>query len=275
VDHYLAPSWSPNSHHRTALTGISVLDQERRRAILELLSVEGRVLTTELSHRLRTSQVTIRKDLDFLHRERRLHRAHGGALPLGEFWERPAPAERAQPGGTNGQSIADAAVGLIGEKQVVVLDSGSISVFIARRLNKFQNLTVVTNAMNIAAELAGTSIQVILAGGKLCNRSCSFVGPIAEEMLQDLSADLFFLEAEGIDISFGLSAPTLPQAEVNRAMIRISRRVVAVCDSTAIGKRGFGIIAPLTALHHLVTDYNIFHTHLSSFRENGIEVSLA
>jgi DeoR family transcriptional regulator of aga operon len=251
-----------------------VLDQERRRAILELLSVEGRVLTAELSLRLRTSQVTIRKDLDLLHRERRLHRAHGGALPLGNFADKPASTEIPSTGDSRVRGLAAAAVGLITEKQVVVLDSGAISIALARGLYRFRNLTVVTNSMNIAAELAGSPIQVILAGGKLCNESCSFVGPIAEDMLHDLSADLLFLEVDGLDLSLGASAETLDKAQVNRAMINISRRVVAVCDSSKLGRRSSMLIAPAIAVHQIVTSNEISHTDLRLFREAGIEVTL-
>jgi DeoR family transcriptional regulator of aga operon len=251
-----------------------VLDQERRRAILEVLHVEGRVLTAELSQRLRTSQVTIRKDLDILHRERRLHRAHGGALPVGDFAERPVFVEPERQAQNSIQPIADAAVNLMREGQVAVLDSGTISTAIARGLHKFRNLTVVTNAMNIVTELAGTSIQVILAGGKLCNESSSFGGPITEKMLHDLSADLFFLEVDGIDQSFGLSAGTLAKAQVNRAMIRISRKVVAVCDSSAFGRRSCGMIAEATAISHVITDQNTSHAESHWLREAGIEVTL-
>lgn len=236
--------------------------------------MEGRVLTAELSQRLRTSQVTIRKDLDFLHRERRLHRAHGGALPLGDFAERPVIVEPEPSTDSNLQNIANAAVGLVSERQVVVLDSGAISTAISRGLHSFRNLTVVTNAMSIAAELSGTPIQVILAGGKLCNESSSFVGPLTAEMLHDLSADLFFLEADGIEISFGLSAATLAKAQVNRAMIEISRRVVAVCDSTVAGRKSCGMIAPATALHQVVTDHGIPGAESRWLRDAGIEVTL-
>jgi DeoR family transcriptional regulator, aga operon transcriptional repressor len=251
-----------------------VLDQERRRAILEVLNLEGRVLTAELSQRLRTSQVTIRKDLDLLHRERRLHRAHGGALPLGDFSDRPAVAEPEPSTDGNLQQIANAAVGQVSEKQVVVLDSGAISTAIARGLHSFRNLTVVTNAINIVAELSGTTIQVILAGGKLCNESSSFVGPLTEEMLQDLNADLFFLEAAGIDTSFGVSAETLAKAQVNRAMIRISQRIVAVCDAVVLGRRSCGMIAPAHALQQVITNRGISDGTARQFAEAGIEVTL-
>jgi DeoR family transcriptional regulator of aga operon len=251
-----------------------VLDQERRRAILEVLNLEGRVLTVELSQRLGTSQVTIRKDLDFLHRERRLHRAHGGALPVGEFSERPAIAEPELPPDGTLQKIANAAVGLVSEKQVVVLDSGPISTAIARGLHAFRNLTVVTNAMNIVSELSGTSIQVILAGGKLCKESSSFVGPLTEEMLQDLNADLFFLEAAGIETSFGVSAETLAKAQVNRAMIRISQRAVAVCHSSVLGRRSCGMIAAASALHQLVTCAGRSNIESRFLSEAGIEVTI-
>jgi DeoR family transcriptional regulator of aga operon len=251
-----------------------LLDQERRRAILEVLSVEGRVLTAELSQRLRTSQVTIRKDLDLLHRERRLHRAHGGALPVCEFNDRPAPIEVERNTDNRIQSIADAAVKRVSEGEVAVLDAGPISTAIARGLHRFRNLTIVTNAMNIVAELGGTSIQVILAGGNLCNESSTFVGPITEGMIHDCSADVFFLEADGIDQSHGISAVSMAKAQVNRAMMEISRSVVGVCHSSAFGRHNHGMIAPATALHQVITDQNLTDAGSRWLTEAGIEVTL-
>jgi DeoR family transcriptional regulator of aga operon len=92
---------------------------------------------------------------------------------------------------------------------VLILDSGTTTTAIARALRTFQNLTIITNAVNIAAELAGTAIEVILTGGTLRKNSFSLVGPLAERTLHQLSADILFLGVDGFDTKAGLFTPNL------------------------------------------------------------------
>src|ERR1700675_3691538 len=137
--------------------GSSLLNEERRRAILEILGREGRVLVLELAKRFETSQVTIRKDLEALHAHGLIHRTHGGALPAREgAAEDPTRREKEKLHRQEKLRIAEAAAGMVQEGQVVILDSGTTTTEIARALRGFHNLTIVTNAVNIAPELAGT-----------------------------------------------------------------------------------------------------------------------
>src|ERR1700674_5569634 len=131
-----------------------MLNEERRRAILEIMNRDGRVLVTELSQQFQTSQVTIRKDLELLHEQRHLHRTHGGALPSRDgALEDPTLREKEQLHRKDKLHIANAAARLVNEGQVVILDSGTTTTAVARALRNFHNLTIVTNAVNIAAEL--------------------------------------------------------------------------------------------------------------------------
>src|SRR6202047_4473182 len=134
------------------------------------------------------SQVTIRKDLEVLHAHGRIHRTHGGALPAREgALEDPTLREKEKLHRKQKLQIAAAAARMVKEGQVVILDSGTTTTAIARALRKFGNLTIITNAVNIAAELAGTALEVILTGGTLRKNSFSLVGPLAEETLRRLS----------------------------------------------------------------------------------------
>src|SRR5581483_2063051 len=206
-----------------------MLNEERRRAIIEIVNREGRVLVTELSREFRTSQVTIRKDLEVLHEQGHLHRSHGGALPAREgALEDPTLREKEQIHRKEKLHIAAAAAQTVKEGQVVVLDSGTTTTAIARALRSFHNLTIVTNAVNIAAELSGTTLDVILTGGTLRKNSFSLVGPIAEDTLRHLNADLLFLGVDGFDVHYGLSTPNLLESKVNRVMVEVAKRRVAV-----------------------------------------------
>jgi DeoR family transcriptional regulator of aga operon len=252
-----------------------MLSEERRREILELLQTEGRVLVRDLSKRFRTSLITIRKDLEFLHHQGQLERTHGGALPLrtGALRDRTLQ-EKERLHRREKLRIAAAAVRMIRPGQVVILDSGTTTTAIARACRQFRSLTVITNATNIAQELAGTSVEVLLTGGTLRKNSFSLVGPLAEESLRRLSADLLFLAVDGFDVRYGLTTPNLLEARVNRAMAEASRRTIVVCDSSKFGRRSLSLIMPVSAVHETITDRKITKPYLKALRDADIEVTL-
>jgi DeoR family transcriptional regulator of aga operon len=252
-----------------------MLNEERRRAILDILNREGRLLVSELARKFKTSQVTIRKDLDVLHGQGLVHRSHGGALPAREgALEDPTLREKEKLHRKEKLRIAEAATAMVKEGQVVILDSGTTTTAIARALRNFRKLTIVTNAVNIAAELAGTEVEVILTGGTLRKNSFSLVGPMAEETLRHLNADILFLGVDGIDIHYGLSTPNLLEAKVNRMMVEGAKRTVAVCDSSKFGRRSLSHIVPLSAIHGVITDRGIPKTDLKALRKARIEMTL-
>src|SRR5580700_8628778 len=252
-----------------------MLTEERQRAILEILRREGRVLVVDLAKQFHTSQVTIRKDLEILHVKGRVPRTHGGALPARESaLEDPTLREKEKLHRKEKLQIAAAAARMVKEGQVVVLDSGTTTTAIARALRRFESLTIITNAVNIAAELSGSSLEVILTGGTLRKNSFSLVGPIAEETLRRLNADILFLGVDGFDMHYGLSTPNLLEAKVNRAMMEISKTTVAVCDSSKFGKRSLSLIAPPSSLHHVITDSGIPRAELTALKKSGLAVTV-
>ena len=252
-----------------------VLNEERRRHILEILNRDGRVLVVDLAKQFRTSQVTIRKDLDVLEAHGRIHRSHGGALPAHEgVLEDPTLREKEKLHRKEKLQIAAAAARMVQEGQVVILDSGTTTTAIARKLREFENLTIITNAVNIAAELSGSSLDVILTGGTLRKNSFSLVGPVAEETLRRLNADILFLGVDGFDVQHGLTAPNLLEAKVNRTMMDVARTVVVVCDSSKFGRRSLSSIAPPSAIHHLITDKDIRKADLVALKKAGIQMTL-
>jgi DeoR family transcriptional regulator of aga operon len=231
-----------------------MLAEERRRAILEIMAREGRVLVRELADRFDTSHVTIRNDLKILHTEGLIQRAHGGGLPAG--------------GGT----LIDPS---LKEKESLQQDEkrriGETAV--ARALRQHRELTVITNAVNIAAELAPTPMELILTGGILRERSFSLVGPLAEETLRQLQADVLFLGVDGFDVEYGLTTPNLLEAKVNRVMVEIARRVVMVCDSSKFGRRSLCLIVPPGSIDEVITDTGIAKSELRALEKVGIKVT--
>jgi DeoR family transcriptional regulator of aga operon len=253
-----------------------MLNEERRRAILDMMQHDGRVLVADLAEQFQTSQVTIRKDLEILHVRGLVHRTHGGALPTRQgALEDPTLREKAKLYRKEKLAIAIAAARLVAEGQVVILDSGTTTTEIARALRNFKNLTIITNAVNIAAELANSSLEIILTGGAVRKNSFSLVGPIAEETLRRLSADILFLGVDGFDVHYGLSTPNLQEAKVNRVMVEIAKRTVATCDSSKFGRRSLSLIVEPSALHHVITDHGIRKADMKALKRAGIEVTLA
>jgi DeoR family transcriptional regulator of aga operon len=251
-----------------------MLNEERRRSILEIINREGRGLVKNLALQVQTSQVTIRKDLEILHAQGLVQRAHGGALSVeaGALFD-PSLREKERQHRREKERIAEAAVALVKEGESVILDSGTTTTAVARALRNRGGLTVITNAVNIAAELASTSIEVILTGGILRENSFSLVGPLAEETLRRLSADVLFLAVDGFDVHIGPTTPNLLEAHVNQVMVDISRRVVVVCDSSKFGRRSLSRITTPSNIHQIITDSKISKADLKELTEAGIKVT--
>jgi DeoR family transcriptional regulator of aga operon len=252
-----------------------LLNEERRREVLGILQRDGRVLVKDLARHFHTSQITIRKDLEFLDGQGVIQRTHGGALPLqaGTLFD-PTLREKEKLHRKQKMEIAQAAAQLVEEGQSVVLDSGTTTTAIARELKEKVKLTVITNAINIAAELAGTHIELILTGGMLRKNSFSLVGPLAERVLRQLSADILFLGVDGFDTRAGLFTPNLLESEVNRVMVEISRRTIAVCDSSKFGRRSLCNIMPVNMVHEVITDKLISKSDLRALKDAGVKVTL-
>ncbi len=252
-----------------------MLIDERRQHILSLIQNHGRALVGELSRTLSISQITIRKDLDNLQSKGLIQRTHGGALRLqsGALFD-PSLQEKQKQHSKEKQRIAAAAVKMVQEGQCVMLDSGTTTTAVAHALKRFSQLTVITNAVNIAADLAGTDFEVILIGGTLRKTSFSLVGPLAEGVLEEMHADILFLGVDGFDLEIGLTTPNLLESRVNRAMVKAAGQVVAVCDSTKFNRRSLSRIVPLSAIHCVITDNGLPERIAEALSSQNMEVIL-
>lgn len=255
--------------------GSQMLIEERRQYIVALAQKHGRVLVEELSESLGISRITIRKDLDYLQGRGALQRTHGGALlPGSGALSDPSLQEKETRHSSEKLRIAAAAANLVQEGQCVLLDSGTTTTAIARALKRFSYLTIITNAVNIAAELSGTDFEVLLTGGSLRKNSFSLVGPLAEDMLRDMHADILFLGVDGFDLEVGLTTPNVMESRVNRAMVKAASTVVAVCDSTKFNRRSLSKIVDATAIHHVITDSDLTSETADGLRSLNINLTL-
>lgn len=248
---------------------------ERRQHILSCLNRDGRVLVADLSESLGISQITIRKDLNELELRGLALRTYGGALaPQGNTLLELSLIEKEQHRPKEKQMIATAAARLVADDQCVLLDSGSTTTMVARSLHGLSGLTIVTNAVNIAQELSDTNFEVILTGGTLRKNSSSLIGPIAEDTLAQIQADILFLAVDGFDTNVGLMTTNVLESRVNRAMVKASRKVVVVCDSTKFERTSMALIVQPSAVHTVVTDNQISESAARNLRSAGIELIL-
>lgn len=262
----------------SALDGAGEVDRawsvdERKASIVDLLSRRHRVSVAELAQRLRVSEVTVRSYLRQLEQEGQLHRVRGGAiLPVRARFE-PTWLEKRDERADEKERIAAAAAALVSDGEAVILDAGTTTLRLARRLLERRDLTVVVNDLAIAGVLApAKDIQVIMVGGILRGGVGSVVGPIAVEVLRRFRADRLFLGANGVSLARGITTPDLVQAETKRAMIGAAEEVVLVADSSKIGLSSFAYVAPLSAVDKLVTDAGISPEEVENFTDQDVEV---
>jgi DeoR family transcriptional regulator of aga operon len=251
-----------------------LLVEERRRRILELLDRQERATVEELVARFRVTAVTVRGDLDALADAGSLVRSHGGALKRLDQQDVPIAVKETLHH-VEKVRIGQAAARLIREDETIILDSGTTTAEIARQLKflELKSLTVITNALNIAVELASLPhVRVIMIGGILRQMSSSTVGPQAEQMLRGLYADRLFLGVDGLDLEGGLSTPDVLEAQLNALMIKVSREVTAVADSSKFFRRTLSVIAGLHEVHRIITDDKVDQQIVASLRARSLEV---
>jgi DeoR family transcriptional regulator, aga operon transcriptional repressor len=252
-----------------------LLVEERRRRIMELVESQERVTVEELVGRFGVSAVTIRGDLDALALGGLLIRSHGGALKRTESADDVPIAVKETLNHAEKVRIGRAAAQMINDGETIMLDSGSTTVEIARqiRLLKLQNLNVITNALNIAMELASIPfVRLIMIGGIVRQMSYSLAGPPAEQTLRHLHADRLFLGVDGLDPEIGLMTPDVLEAQLNALMIKVSREVVVVADSSKFQRRSLSVIAGLDTVHKIITGAALSPEMEAAVRARNVEV---
>lgn len=252
-----------------------LLVEERRRKILNLVNDAGRVTVTEIVRRFGVSAVTARTDLDALAATGSVVRSHGGALCPQEPTRDYPVSFKATLHQAEKSRIGKAAASLVQASETIILDNGTTTLEIARHLKamKLQNLTVITNALNIATELADSpGIMLIMLGGLLRQISSSFVGPQAEAMLAELHADRLFLAVDGFNLEIGPSTPDVLEAHLNEGMMDAARETTIVADFSKLGRRSVSRIGSIERVHRLITDAHAVPSFIDSVREKGIDV---
>ncbi len=252
-----------------------LLTEQRRRNLLDLVEQQGQITVADVAERFSISAVTVRSDLDALASTGAVVRSHGGAVRRLEASQDYPLRTKETLHRDEKIRIGMAAAELVQPGETIILDSGTTTVEIARYLKslKVQPLTVITNALNIAVELAdGPGISLIMIGGLLRPVSCSFVGPQAEAMMNEFHADRLFLAVDGFDLENGPTTPDVLEAQLNNVMIRSAKEVNVVTDFSKLGRRSVSKIGPFERIRRLITDKRATPEFTERLREKGIEV---
>jgi DeoR family transcriptional regulator, aga operon transcriptional repressor len=257
----------------------------RWNTLLDLVSANGHLSVAEAAQALSVSVATIRRDFDQLAGQRMLTRTRGGAISSSQLtYELPLLYKTARHAPEK-QLIGQAAAALITPDATVALNGGTTTVEVARALvnrSEFRDgphaaaVTVVTNALSIASELAvRPQIKLVVTGGVARTESYELIGPLATYVLSDLTFDWAILGVDGLDAVAGATAHHEGEASINRLMTQRAERVVIVADGSKLGKRAFARVCGIDEIDVVVTNAVADEPAAAALADKGIQVITA
>jgi DeoR/GlpR family transcriptional regulator of sugar metabolism len=248
-----------------------MLKEERQQIIMETLRRDGKIIAVDLSNAINVSEDTIRRDLRDLADAGLIQRVHGGALlrsPAGASYK-----ERQYMSGDAKMAIARVAVTLVQNRQVIILDGGTTTLEIARRLPLGLHATIVTNSPPIAVALADyPDIQIVMIGGHILSPSLVTIGAAAVEAFSAIHADLCMLGVCSLHPEMGVSTPNYEESLVKRIMVANSAEVVALATVDKLNTGAPYTVAPISDLTYIITEAETPDELLKPYIEKGITI---
>jgi DeoR family galactitol utilization operon repressor len=251
---------------------------KRREKILEQLAIHGNVEVKILVEKFNNSEVTIRGDLRKLEQEGKLIRYHGGAqsvdslqntfkndkeVNLEKRFDLNSPAK---------QRIAKRAAEFITPGASVIFDSGSTTHLVAVEVAKHGNIIAITNNLPVADVFVNTKdVSIVISGGIYRAKTKSLHGPMAEQSLQNVTADILFIGADGIDADKGITTFN-DGYSISKVMAGSAKKVIAVVDSSKFGRVGFNKVLDTVELDYLITDTAVSDESVDAFAAQGVTV---
>jgi DeoR/GlpR family transcriptional regulator of sugar metabolism len=255
-----------------------VFARERQEHIVRIIEEHGRARVGDLASRFRVSTVTIRKDLVVLEGAHRIVRTHGGAIAVDrsrpelsfDIRERLQAAEK--------QLIGAAGAALVQDGESIVMDASTSALSVARNLKArggWSQLTVITNGLRLASELAGhPGIVVLMLGGRVRWEALSVVGQLGDGLFSRINVQKAFLGAAGFTLDSGLSDATDEEAQIKRSMVAAAREVIAIVDHTKWERAAFATFCPTDKVGIVLTDDAAPGEMVRALTARGVEVRL-
>lgn len=247
---------------------------ERQKRLFSLIREHGAVRVDELCETLSVSPATIRRDLEMLEAAGGIRRVHGGAVFGGTRLEEPLFDDKTSVAGEEKQAIARQALEHIRDGETVYLDGGSTVLELAKLLRDRDDLTIVTNSLRAAAELAAHGPRLMLPGGELRRRSQTVVGAMTRFFLETIYIDVAFMGTIGMGEK-GLTTTDPGEAFTKQQVMERSQRVILLADSGKVGKVSFAQAGTLDDLDVFITDAGVNKQFLKHARQRGLEIEIA
>lgn len=254
-----------------------MIADERRRVILEIIKNKKVVSVQSLSQELKTSVVTIRRDLDFLSEKGLIRRSHGGAtlndekVGLEFTFDIRNEKEREIK-----KIIAKRAASYITSGDSIGIDIGTTAYQVSKYIKDIPKLNVVTASIPVVIELLDAKdINVICTGGAVSRKDKSLIGHDAIRTINEYILDKVFIGVAGISFKCGLTLYNINDALVKRVMIERAKEVILLADSTKIGEAKHEFLADIDVINKIITDNAITYEDRKQFESRGIEVIIA
>lgn len=250
---------------------------ERRKKIIELLTIEKRITVKDLAQKLDVSLATMRSDLSAIEQDGIIKRTHGGALINESFFNDTSFIARGKRNTFEKRQIAKSAYQLISHKQCILLDASSTALELARYIKENPiRLTLITTSIQIAFELKDIpEITLIILGGVVTQNSTSIEGTLGIETINSLNIDLLFISTSGFNLSNGLEDFNIYEVALKKELVKKAMKVVALVDSSKIGISSSTLFAKLTDLDVFITEKSISEDIVNTLEFYGIELIIA
>lgn len=255
-----------------------VFARERQEHIVRTVEQDGRVRVGDLATRFQVSAVTIRKDLLGLESDGRLIRTHGGAIAIDRSRPELAFEIRERLQADEKLVIGAAGAALVHDGESIVLDASTTALSVARQLKSrggWSQLTVITNGLRIASELAGhPGLVVLMLGGRVRWEALSVVGQLGDGLFSRINVQKAFLGAAGFTPESGLADATDEEAQIKRSMVKAAREVIAIVDHTKWERAAFATFCPTDQIDVVLTDRRAPAAMVEALTARGLDVRI-
>lgn len=245
---------------------------ERRNKIFEKLQAERRVVVSELSQKYGVSEETIRRDLEKLENDGLAIKSYGGAV-LNENANLDLPFNVRKNRNVIGkQKIAELVCSLVKDGSTIMLDASSTDVYIARALKDKNNLTLITNSIEILVEFFDVpNVNVLSTGGTMRMGTLALVGHQTDKMLKSYHVEKTIISVKGLDLEVGLTDSDELHATNKGTMLKAAKEKILAVDSSKFGRKAFISVANLEDITTVITDEKPSEEWLQAFEDAGIK----
>ena len=245
-----------------------MISEYRKREILKVIEEQGIVQISELAEICGVSEATIRRDLNSLDKEGAVRRTHGGAISFLDSSQEQPHRKKLELMKLEKMRIAQAAANMISDGESIFLDSGTTTQAIAKHLERYKNLTVITNNTSIIPVIKlHESSHLVITGGMMRVGFNVLVGPTTEVFLKSIKIDKVFIGADAVDPRDGLYNSSLVELMPKQLSVRCGRRRFLVTDSSKFGNKGLIKVCNLDEFDYIITDDGLSEESVATIKE--------